>query len=182
LATAGDASLRTDTLLLRLERLTRDSGATSSHPRVLEWLSGLQTRDPRILTLVLRRQAEARARAGDADGAEDLAKRARSAAAESGEAELEAMAVATTGAVALFRADWIGAERALGEARTWASTVPWSDQEELARLDHNLGVVLLYRHRLGEATLAFERALAAKRALGDLAGCRYGARAPLGGC
>src|SRR6185295_15037280 len=44
--------------------------------------------------------------------------------------------------------------------------------EELARLDHNLGVVALYRDRVDAALVAFERSLELKRKLGDRAGVR----------
>src|SRR5262249_28208362 len=46
------------------------------------------------------------------------------------------------------------------------------DPEEIARLDHNTGVVALYRGQIGVAIETFERSLAVKRALGDRAGMR----------
>ncbi len=172
LASAADPAARTAPLLLRLERLTRDLGAANAHPQVLVWLDALGDQDASVRPLALRRRAEAKARAGAADDARATAALAREAARARGDAALEALSLATAGAVALFRADWPEAERALIEARSLASAFPPDDPEELARLDHNLGVVLLYRNRHAEAAHAFERALAVKRALGDSAGCR----------
>src|SRR5262249_60583901 len=97
---------------------------------------------------------------------------ALAAARRIGDRATEAFATATVGAVALYRADWTSAERALAEARATALAFAGDDPEEMARLDHNLGVVLLYRARHEEAAAAFERSLDAKRALGDKAGCR----------
>jgi DNA-binding NtrC family response regulator len=84
----------------------------------------------------------------------------------------EALALATRGAVALFRADVAGAERALLDARARLATFDVADLEELARLDHNLGVVALYTDRIDDAVAAFERSLVIKRKLGDRAGVR----------
>src|SRR5439155_7149277 len=84
--------------------------------------------------------------------------------------ESRGYALATQGAVALFAADWAAADAAFGEAR--AKLVSASDREEVARLEHNLGVVALYRGRAADAATAFERSLAIKRALGDRAGVR----------
>ena len=172
LASAAEPTARTATLLLRLERLTRDLGTANAHPHVLAWLDELGRADANVRPLALRRRAEASARAGRTEEARTLADDALAAARARGDATLEALALATAGAVALFRADWAAAERALVEARSIATTFPPEDPEELARLDHNLGVVLLYRNRDSEAAAAFERSLAVKRGLGDAAGAR----------
>jgi serine/threonine-protein kinase PknK len=172
LAAAAEPQARSAALLLRLERLTRDLGTASAHPHVLTWLDELGRAEPSALPLALRRRAEASARAGKTDDARTLAASALDAARARGDATQEALALATAGAVALFRADWATAERALVEARSIATTFPPDDPEELARLDHNLGVVLLYRNRNSDAAAAFERSLAVKRSLGDAAGAR----------
>jgi transcriptional regulator with GAF, ATPase, and Fis domain len=76
------------------------------------------------------------------------------------------------GAAALYRADWLAAESALTQARSVALALEEDDPEEIARLDHNFGVVALYRGKIAQATGAFERSLVRKRALGDKAGVR----------
>src|SRR5207342_282508 len=84
-----------------------------------------------------------------------------------------AQALATRGAVRLFSSDHTAAWSDLSEARAgFSSLVAESDREELARLDHNLGVVALYRGQLAQACACFEAALRAKQALGDRAGMR----------
>ncbi len=171
-ALAAEPRERSGELLTRLERLTRDAGMGPSHPRVLAWLEDVGQSDARIRPLALRRRAEAMARAGDSEGARAVASSARDAARELGDPAAEGFAIATVGAVALYRADWETAERALMEARSMAVSFAHDDPEEMARLDHNLGVVLLYRARHHEAAAAFERSLAIKRTLGDKAGCR----------
>jgi len=86
---------------------------------------------------------------------------------------LIAQALATRGAVQLFSSDHAGAGVDLGAARARFSELGTvDDPEELARLDHNLGVVALYRGELERAQECFRAALHAKQALGDSAGMR----------
>jgi transcriptional regulator with AAA-type ATPase domain/tetratricopeptide (TPR) repeat protein len=81
------------------------------------------------------------------------------------------------GLVALFRAAWERAHDALREARRLLVLQPAPDDpEEIARLEHNLGVVASYRGQAAEAIGAFERSLAAKQRLGDRAGVRASLR------
>jgi DNA-binding NtrC family response regulator/tetratricopeptide (TPR) repeat protein len=169
-ALLADPAERWPERLLRLERLARDTGVAAAHPRVLEWLGEAATPHPALRPLWLRRRAEKAARDGDAAGARELAEQARQAAA--GDPAGEALALGTAGLVALFGAAYADAERALGEARARLAAVTLHDPEEVARVDHNLGVVALYRGRHEDAAHAFERALAVKRALGDRAGMR----------
>jgi len=171
-ALAGDRRHRTTELLCRLERLTRDTGTAASHPQVLAWLDEAAASDPQARPLALRRQAERRAREGDVSAARRLAEEAREAAHELSDPTGEALALATLGAVALFRADWTEADQALTDARARLAGQDVADAEEVARLEHNAGVVALYRGRARDAALAFERSLATKRRLGDRAGMR----------
>jgi hypothetical protein len=97
---------------------------------------------------------------------------ARDAARATGDPSAEALAIATTGAIALWRGDWTDAEAALVEARTRLDALETTDAEEIARVDHNFGVVALYRGRIDQAIGAFERCLERKRRLGDRAGVR----------
>ncbi|APR85637.1 two component, sigma54 specific, transcriptional regulator, Fis family protein [Minicystis rosea] len=169
-ALAADPGARSPELLLRLERLARDTGVAAAHPRVLDWLDEAAAKHPAVVPLSLRRRAEKTARDGDAEKARALAEKARVAAA--GDPVGEALALGTLGLVSLFGAAYADAERALGEARARLAAVSVHDPEEIARIDHNLGVVALYRGRHEEAARAFERALAVKRELGDRAGMR----------
>lgn len=170
LALAGNAARRTPELLTRLERLTRSAGA--NHPQVLEWLSAAVSAHPELAPLALRRQAERAARSADFEQAERHARAAEQSAAQLGDHLAEALALGTRGAVALFRADVAAADSALSTARARLATLEVNDLEELARLDHNVGVVALYRDRVEEAAQAFERSLGIKRRLGDRAGVR----------
>jgi DNA-binding NtrC family response regulator/tetratricopeptide (TPR) repeat protein len=169
-ALASNPERRTPALLTRLERLTRSSGV--NHPEVLAWLTQAALREPSLAPLSLRRQAEHAARAGDFELAERHAKEAQARALALGDRLAEALALATRGAVALFRADVAGAESALRDARARLATLDVTDLEELARVDHNVGVVALYRDRIDDAVEAFERSLRIKRKLGDRAGVR----------
>jgi transcriptional regulator with GAF, ATPase, and Fis domain len=169
-ALASNPERRTPELLRRLERLTRSSGI--NHPEVLAWLARAALVEPRLAPLSLRRQAEQAARAGDFELAERHAKEAQERAVLLGDRLAEALALGTRGAVALFRADVAGAESALRDARARLATLDVADLEELARVDHNVGVVALYRDRIDEAVAAFERSLSIKRQLGDRAGVR----------
>ncbi|MFT3771679.1 MAG: sigma 54-interacting transcriptional regulator [Minicystis sp.] len=173
-ALASIPEARSAARLGRLERLSRDSGAAAIHPRVLAWLDEAAREDPSLLVLSLRRRAEQRARAGDAAGASALAEQARRAAIRAGDPAGEALALATIGAAALYRAEWGEADRAIAEARARLSAldVGRDDPEEVARVDHNVGVIALYRGLHDEAAVAFDRSLAAKRNLGDRAGMR----------
>ncbi|HEY6081741.1 MAG TPA: sigma 54-interacting transcriptional regulator [Polyangiaceae bacterium] len=170
LALAASPAQRSPALLTRLERLTRSAG--TNHPQVLQWLAEAAETDAALLPLSFRRQAEQAARAGDFELAERRAAEAQTRAADLGDRLTEALALATRGAVALFRADVAGAERALLDARARLATFEVADLEELARLDHNLGVVALYTDRIDDAVAAFERSLVIKRKLGDRAGVR----------
>ena len=118
----------------------------------------------------LRRRAEKAARDGDHAGARALADQAVQAAA--GDPGGEALAMGTAGLVALFGGAYPEAERLLGDVRARLATLEVHDPEEVARVDHNRGVVALSRGHDAEAVAAFERALAAKRSLGDRAGMR----------
>ncbi|HVY32499.1 MAG TPA: sigma 54-interacting transcriptional regulator [Polyangiaceae bacterium] len=170
LALASSAARRTPELLSRLERLTRSAGI--NHPQLLEWLAAAAEKYPELEPLTLRRQAERAARASDFAQAEQLAAAAEASAAKLGDRLAEALSLGTRGAVALFRADVAGADAALGKARARLATLDVSDLEELARIDHNVGVVALYRDRIDQAVQAFERSLVLKRRLGDRAGVR----------
>ena len=170
LTLAAEPRERTAVLLKRLERLTRDTGTAAAHPQVLTWLDEAARTDARVLPLALRSRAEKAARAGETEVARGIAKEARDAAGRLGDPEAEAFTLATTGVVALYRADWAEAERVLSEARAMTLTFEANDPEQLARLDHNLGVVALYRAKHEKARECFERSLSLKRALGDLSG------------
>ncbi len=176
LALVADPKERSADRLARLERLTRDAGTARSHPQVLAWLEEAAKEDPSLTPLALRRRAEERARAGDFATAEEIAARAIEAARDV-RAE-EAYALATKGAVALWSAKWSEASDAFRAARSALEEIglgapaPAVDSEEVARLEHNLGVVALYRGEHAEAATAFERSVVIKRALGDRAGVR----------
>ena len=173
LALAEDARTRTTAELVRLERLTRDAGTASAHPQVINWLDEAARVDPRVRPLALRRRAEERARSGDHAGAEAAARGALEAAREAGDVSAEAFAHATVGLVLLYRAEWEAAHEELREARALvAAGDAVDDPEETARLEHNLGVVAIYRGAVAEAIEAFERSLAKKLRLGDRAGTR----------
>jgi DNA-binding NtrC family response regulator len=156
--------------LRRLERLARDTGDAALHERVLGWLD--RSDDPSVRPLACTRKAERAGRAGDHARAEALVDEGLAAASALGDELAIAWCEATRGTVALYRADWVSAEAALGSARARLSTFEAVEREELARLDHNLGVVALYRGDARAAADAFERALRTKRALGDLPGVR----------
>ncbi len=173
-ALLAEPRARTRDRLLRLERLARDGGTAAMHPRVVGWLDAAAATDRALLPLSLRRRAEQRAREGDVEGARSLAAQAIVAAAEARDPAAEALALATTGLVALYRAEYREAAAAIGEARARLAALADlpRDPEEVARVDHNLGVIALYQGRNDEATLCFERSLAVKRGLGDRAGMR----------
>src|SRR5262249_24668685 len=141
-------------------------------PQVLAWLTELAASEPKGRPLALRRSAEKRAREGDAPGARDLAEQARAAARELRDPGGEALALATLGSVLLYSAAFEEADGEVLEARARLAAVDIGDREEIARLDHNLGVVALYRGRIAEAVTAFERSLEANRRLGDRSGMR----------
>lgn len=161
---------RTRERLLRLERLTRQSGG--NHPEVLAWLVEAAELDPTLVPLTARRQAEQAARAGDFTLAEAHAARAERAAIGLGDRAGAALSLGTRGAVALYRADVASAELALRGALSQLESLELDDPEEIARIQHNFGVVALYGDRVAEAARAFERSLAIKRRLGDRAGVR----------
>ena len=177
LALTASADQRTATRLARLERLTRDAGTSRAHPQVLTWLEEAAIRDPAIGPLAARRRAEERARAGEHDAALRLAEVAIARAKGARDDAEEAYALATKGAVRLFAADWAGADQAFDGSRAkLAARVAVEpegvDREEIARLEHNVGVVALYRGRIDVAIDAFERSVTIKRTLGDRAGIR----------
>lgn len=154
--------------LRRLERLARDTAQTALHERVVGWIEAAD--DEAMRSLACTRRAEKAARGGDQAAAEDFIARAEAAAA--GDEIATAWCEATRGTLALYRAAWPEAEAALSAARARLSTFSAVEREELARLDHNLGVVALYRGDARTAAEAFERSLVTKRALGDLPGVR----------
>jgi MoxR-like ATPase/tetratricopeptide (TPR) repeat protein len=172
LALAADPGRRGADLLRRLERLVRDAGMPGAHPEVLRWLDEAADKDARLLPLALRRQAEARARAGEAAAATGLAQEALEAARRAGDRAQEALAQGTLGLVALFSASFTEAEVHLVEARAILAQEDAGDPEEIARIEHNAGVVALYRGRVEEAIETFSRSLREKRRLGDRAGMR----------
>jgi DNA-binding NtrC family response regulator len=157
---------------LRLERLQRDAGMGAGYPEVLAWLEEAGRADDRIRVLALRRRAEKTARDGDARRAAELADEAIALADRLGDGPLRAFARATSGLVALMRASYVEAERTLAEAQALLGDAAADDPEEVARMDHNTGVVAIYRGRIDEAVRTFQRALATKRRLGDRAGMR----------
>jgi tetratricopeptide (TPR) repeat protein len=159
--------------LVRLERLGRDAGDVTSRSRVIGWLDEAAERDPRVRPLSLRRLSEEKARAGDAVAAEGLAASALTAARAAGDDVATAFALATVGLVLLYRAEWAAAHEVLLDATsTLARAGGGDDPEEAARLEHNFGVVAVYRGDVDAAIDAFERSLARKRRLGDRAGIR----------
>jgi tetratricopeptide (TPR) repeat protein len=175
LALAAEPARRTPEILCRLERLTRDAGAVmgAKHPHVLGWLDEAGLLDDRVHVLALRRRAEQSARDGNTKSAREQAEQALAAARRIGDPAAEAYSMATLGLVALFRAEWGEAERWLKDARSRIAAGTFAeDAEETARLDHNAGVVAIYRGRIDDAVATFERSLAVKRSLGDRAGMR----------
>ena len=162
-------SARSRDVLLRLERLLRDTGKVPAHPTVVAWLTEASLADPSLLPLAKRRRAEAEARAGHHDTARGLADEALALAKVPFDV---AAAHATAGALALYRADPLAAKEALTKAEDLFSKLAHDDVEERARLAHNRAACAIYLgdDREAEALLLF--ALAEKRKLGDRAGCR----------
>ncbi len=169
---AESEETRTPTVLLRLERLTRDAGVAAAYPKVVLWLEQAAAHDEALVPVARRRGAEKAAREGRHDEARSLADQACEAARRLGDAAEEARTLATVGAVALYRADVARAEEALRRARSGFAEVTEDDAEEHARLEHNLGVVAMYGGRHSEARQHLERSLRRKRILGDRAGVR----------
>jgi len=169
-ALCATPSCRTPENLLRIECLTRQAGA--HHPQVLSWIAEAAEAEPRLRPLLFRREAERAARASDFNLAEQRTQQAENAAMDLGDPVVQALVLATRGAVALFKADVPAADRALQEAAARLARLRLDDAEELARLEHNRGVVALYGNRVEEAAREFERSLEIKRALGDRAGVR----------
>jgi DNA-binding NtrC family response regulator/tetratricopeptide (TPR) repeat protein len=164
---AQDPKHRDQKTLFRLERLLRDAGRSADHAEVIAWLSDVPSDGAAVLAT--RRRAESAARAGKQREALALAEEA---AARARDEVSSALALATVGAVHLYASDWIRAEDALVRARAVLAASSLEDREELARLDHNLGVASLVRGDLARAAEALERSLAIKRASSDLAGMR----------
>ncbi|MCL4753388.1 MAG: sigma 54-interacting transcriptional regulator [Myxococcales bacterium] len=165
---AADPRQRTAEVLGALDRATRGGGSAGLHPELLDWLDAAASREPSLAVLALRRRAEQQARAGEQEAARALAEQAVARAGD--DPGQRALALSTLASAALYRADWNEAERALTLAGEALARNRVDDAEELARLDHNRGVVALYRGRLEEARAAFEASLGAKRALGDRGG------------
>lgn len=165
---AADPRQRTAEVLGALDRATRGGGSAGLHPELLDRLEAAASREPSLAVLALRRRAEQQARAGEQEAARALAEQAVARAGD--DPGQRALALSTQASAALYRADWNEAERALTLAGEALASARVDDAEELARLDHNRGVVALYRGRLEEARAAFESSLAAKRALGDRGG------------
>lgn len=172
LALVADDNHRSIEHLLRLERLLRDGRGTEHYPRILDWLDQAARKDSTILPLVCRRHAEKLAREGKIAEACELAVRARRTALLNRDPLQAALALATLGVAALYQADWEIAEKNLEKAHEELKLMSVTDTEEVARLDHNVGVVALYRGRIIDAIAAFERALITKREIGDRAGVR----------
>ena len=167
LALAADPKQRSREVLAALDRATRGGGSAGLHPELVTWLEQAAVTDRSLEVLALRRRAEQKARGGEPDTARALSERAVEHAASPVD---KALALSTLASTALYRADWNAAEQALDAATAELSSTSLDDAEEAARLDHNRGVVALYRGRQDEARVAFERSLAAKRAMGDRGG------------
>ncbi len=163
---------RTAEALVRAERLLRDSGRVAAYPMVATWLEEESSRDPALGPLAKRRAAEACARAADHERAVALAEESLRLARERGAVFDEAAALATIGAIALYRADSSAAEVALGRAQSLFSTLDDDDVEERAKLAHNRAVCAMYRGENALAKDLLSRALSEKRRLGDRAGSR----------
>jgi DNA-binding NtrC family response regulator/tetratricopeptide (TPR) repeat protein len=168
LALAADPKERSVEVLTSLDRLTRGGGSAGLHPEIVTWLG--EAGAPELEVLALRRRAEQLARAGESDHAQEVAARALAAAERRGDPAAIALALATSGAVALYRSDWTLADVSLARAAATLATGTVNDAEEIARLHHNRGVVALFRGRLEESRDAFVRSIEAKRGLGDRAG------------
>jgi DNA-binding NtrC family response regulator/tetratricopeptide (TPR) repeat protein len=163
---------RTAARLVRAERLTRDGGRKDAHQLVGEWLSELASTEPSVAPLSLRRSADKLARAGNYADALLAVERACEGALALGDVASLAYAMATRGAVHLYAGNGALAEHSLEEARQTLMQVTEIDEEEVARLDHNLGAALLYRNEPHGAALALARSLDKKRRLSDLGGVR----------
>lgn len=161
---------RDETVLTRLERLLRDAGRATEHATVIEWMATLEGASPKARVLTLRRGAERAARTGDRREALALVGEATREAGD--DAALLSLVRATLGAVHLYASDATEAREALEAARVVLAHACADDPEELARLDHNLGVASLVAFDLDAAIAALSRSLTTKRALGDLAGTR----------
>ena len=172
LALCAHPERRTAEALLRAERLLRDSGRVAAYPMVATWLEDASARDPALGPLAKRRAAEACARAADHERAEALAEESLRLAQERGAVFDEAAALATIGAIALYRADSTAAEVALGRAQSLFSTLEDDDVEERAKLAHNRAVCAMYRGENALAKDLLSQALSEKRRLGDRAGSR----------
>ncbi len=164
IALLADRSERTLERLQRLERLCRDSGRSHYAPQVIDWIATSANAGETSL-LVARRRAEQAARAGKFVEARALL----DAVVDEGPRS-KALLASTRGAVALYAGDWKSAHRELTEAQE--SLARDEDQEELARVEHNLGAVCLYRGENDQARRAFTHAVHIKRLLGDQAGVR----------
>jgi len=156
-------------VLVRLERLLRDTGKAPAHPTVVTWLTDASTADPSLRALAWRRRAEAEARAARHDEARALADEALALAETPFD---EAAAHATRGAIALYRADPVAAREALTKAEALFAGLDHDDAEERARLAHNRAACAMYLGDDREAERLLLFALDEKRKLGDRAGCR----------
>ena len=167
---ADDGARRSPELLVALDRVTRGGGSAGLHPRVAQWLGEASGAHAQLRPLALRRQADQAARKGDFAKAQQLAEQARAEARAQQDPGGEALALATLGAIALYRADWAAADDALSEAHAMLASSDVDDAEEIARVDHNRGVVALYRDKIDIAIEAIGASLRAKRAMGDNGG------------
>ena len=163
---------RTAAALVRAERLLRDSGRVAAYPMVATWLEEESARKPELGPLAKRRAAEACARAGNHERAVELADESLRLAQERGAVFDEAAALATLGAIALYRSDSTSAEVALGRAQALFRTLDDDDVEERAKLAHNRAVCAMYRGENALANDLLSFALGEKRRLGDRAGSR----------
>ncbi len=172
LALSASSETRTDAVLVRAERLLRDAGRAAAYPTVATWLEEASAKNPALGPLARRRAAEACARAADHARAVTLAEESRTLAVACGSAFDQAAALATLGAIALYRADSNAAEEALTRADELFRTLEHDDREERAKLAHNRAVCAMYRGEHARAKDLLSFALAEKRSLGDRAGSR----------
>jgi serine/threonine-protein kinase PknK len=159
----ADPQARTLESVVRYERLARELGSPL-HRDALTWLTDLGDATPAVHILAQRRSAESQMRAGEHTEAQRIV-----------DALLlqhphDALVHSTQASVLLFQANWKDAEKALEIAYGLRAQV--LDEEELARIEHNRGVVLIYRGDYQEAALAMQKSAARKQRLGDRAGMR----------
>lgn len=155
-----DEGERTLARLLRFERLSRELGRPVL-AQTLAWLQERAVGSARVL--VARRSLEARARAGDHDGA------AAGLLRLSQEHPRDLLVQSTASVLALLRGD---AQRASAALANIPLDYTLEDEEELARIAHNRGVVHIYQGNFADAATCMEASVLRKRKLGDVAGVR----------